>query len=294
MSQNRAASIRQRLLNRARQEQLPFDAVLNRFGRERLLYRIGISEYREQFLLKGAMLFALSSDIRFWSSGDMPHRPTRDMDLLGFGPGELHVLERVFNEIVQQPVDDGLRFEPAVQAKEIRKEANYGGARVLLMASLEQARIPLQVDIGFGDLVTPAAEQIDYPVLLEELNPPCLGAYPVYTVVAEKLQAIVSLGMVNSRLKDYFDLQVLLDREQLDQLVLVEAVGRTFAVRSTPLPQRVPLGLSIEFADDANKQTQWRAFLKRNELDALPLPEVVAQLRAWLMPVLLSARQASS
>jgi hypothetical protein len=286
VSPNRAASIRQRLLNRARQEQLPFDAVLNRFGRERLLYRIGISEYREQFLLKGAMLFAL------WY--DMPHRPTRDMDLLGFGPGELYVLERVFNEIVQQPVDDGLRFEPVVQAKEIRKEANYGGARVLLMASLDQARIPLQVDIGFGDLVTPAAEQIDYPVLLEELNPPRLGAYPVYTVVAEKLQAIVSLGMVNSRLKDYFDLQVLLDREQLDELVLAEAVRRTFAVRSTPLPQELPLGLSIEFADDANKQTQWRAFLKRNELDALPLPEVVAQLRAWLMPVLLSARQVSS
>jgi len=138
------------------------------------------------------------------------------------------------------------------------------------------------------------AEQIDYPLLLEELNPPRLGAYPVYTVVAKKLQAIVSLGMVNSRLKDYFDLQVLLDREQLEELVLAEAVRRTFAVRSTPLPQEVPLGLSIEFADDTNKQAQWRAFLKRNELDALPLPEVVAQLRAWLMPVLLSAGQASS
>jgi Nucleotidyl transferase AbiEii toxin, Type IV TA system len=282
---NLAASIRQRLLNRARQEQVTFDAVLNRFGRERLLYRIGISEYRDQFLLKGAMLFAL------WY--DMPHRPTRDMDLLGFGPGELFVLERVFREITQQPVDDGLRFSETVQSEEIRKEANYAGARVTLVATLEKARISLQVDIGFGDLVTPAAEQIDYPVLLEDLNSPSLGAYPVYTVVAEKLQAIVSLGMVNSRLKDYFDLQVLQEREELDELVLAEAVRRTFAVRSTPLPQQMPLGLSGEFAEDQDKQGQWRAFLQRNELDDVPLPQVVAQLRAWLMPVLLRAGQAS-
>ena len=285
MKANLAASIRQRLLNRARQEQVTFDAVLNSFGRERLLYRIGISEYSDQFLLKGAMLFAL------WY--DMPHRPTRDIDLLGFGPGELFVLERVFREITQQLVDDGLRFSETVQSEEIRKEANYAGARVTLVATLEKARIPLQVDVGFGDLVTPAAEQIDYPVLLEDLNSPSLGAYPVYTVVAEKLQAIVSLGMVNSRLKDYFDLQVLQDREELDELVLAEAVRLTFAVRSTPLPQQMPLGLRGEFAEDQDKQGQWRAFLHRNELDAVPLPQVVAQLRAWLMPVLLRAGQAS-
>jgi hypothetical protein len=278
---NLAASIRQRLLNRARQEQETFDAVLNRFGRERLLYRIGISEYRDQFLLKGAMLFAL------WY--DMPHRPTRDMDLLGFGAGELFVLERVFREITQQLVEDGLRFSETVKAEEIRKEANDAGARVTLLANLEQARIPLQVDIGFGDLVTPAPEQIDYPVLLEDLNPPRLGAYPVYTVIAEKLQAIVSLGMVNSRLKDFFDLQVLLEREQLDELVLAEAVRRTFAVRSTPLPQQVPMGLSSEFGDDLGKQDQWRAFLRRNEVAEVPLPQVVALIREALMPTLLEA-----
>ncbi len=281
MKANLAASIRQRLLNRARIEQETFDAVLNRFGRERLLYRIGISEYRDQFLLKGAMLFAL------WY--DMPHRPTRDMDLLGFGAGELFVLERVFREITQQLVEDGLRFSETVKAEEIRKEANYAGARVTLLATLEQARIPLQVDIGFGDPVTPAAEQIDYPVLLEDLNPPRLGAYPVYTVIAEKLQAIVSLGMVNSRLKDYFDLQVLLEREQLDELVLAEAVRRTFAVRSTPLPQQVPMGLSSEFGDDLGKQDQWRAFLRRNEVAEVPLPQVVALIREALMPRLLEA-----
>jgi hypothetical protein len=280
---NRAASIRQRLLNRARHEQETFDAVLNRFGRERLLYRIGISEYRDQFLLKGAMLFAL------WY--DMPHRPTRDMDLLGFGPGELFVLERVFREIAQQPVDDGLTFSETVTAEEIRKEANYAGARVTLLATLEQARIPLQVDIGFGDMVTPAAEQVDYPVLLDDLNPPRLGAYPVYTVIAEKLEAIVSLGMVNSRLKDYFDLQVLLEREQLDERVMAEAVRRTFARRSTPLPQQVPLGLSNAFGDDQGKQGQWRAFLDRNGVPEVPLPSVVAQIREGLMPVLFRAAE---
>ena len=283
MKTNRAASILQRLKNRARQQQETFDAVLNRFGRERLLYRIGISEYREQFLLKGAMLFAL------WY--EMPHRPTRDMDLLGFGPGELFVLERVFREIAQEPVDDGLRFAETVKAEEIRKEANYAGARVTLLATLEQARIQLQVDIGFGDPVTPAAEQIDYPVLLEDLGSPRLGAYPVYTVIAEKLQAIVSLGMVNSRLKDYFDLQVLLEREQLDELVLAEAVRRTFAVRSTPLPQQVPLGLSSEFGDDQGKQGQWRAFLERNDAPEVSLSSVVAQIREGLMPVLVRAAE---
>ena len=281
MKANLAASIRQRLLNRARQEQETFDAVLNRFGRERLLYRIGISGYRDQFLLKGAMLFAL------WY--DMPHRPTRDMDLLGVGAGELFVLERVFREITQQLVEDGLRFSETVKAEAIRKEANDAGARVTLLATLEQARIPLQVDIGFGDPVTPAAEQIDYPVLLEDLNPPRLGAYPVYTVIAEKLQAIVSLGMVNSRLKDYFDLQVLLERELLDELVLAEAVRRTFAVRFTPLPQQVPMGLSSEFGDDLGKLDQWRAFLRRNEVAEVPLPQVVAQIREALMPTLLEA-----
>ena len=283
MKTNRAASILQRLKNRARQEQESFDAVLNRFGRERLLYRIGISEYREQFLLKGAMLFAL------WY--EMPHRPTRDMDLLGFGPGELFVLERVFREIAQQQVDDGLMFAETVKAEEIRKEANYAGARVTLLANLEQARIQLQVDIGFGDPVTPAAEQIDYPVLLEDLGSPRMGAYPVYTVIAEKLQVIVSLGMVNSRLKDYFDLQVLLEREQLDELVLAQAVRRTFAVRSTPLPQQVPLGLSSEFGDDQGKQGQWRAFLERNDVPEVSLSSVVAQIREGLMPVLARAAE---
>ena len=283
MKTNRAASIRQRLLNRARHEQETFDAVLNRFGRERLLYRIGISEYRDQFLLKGAMLFAL------WY--DMPHRPTRDMDLLGFGPGELFVLERVFREITEQSVDDGLTFSETVTAEEIRKEANYAGARVTVLATLEQARIPLQVDIGFGDTVTPAAEQVDYPVLLDDLNPPRLGAYHVYTVIAEKLEAIVSLGMVNSRLKDYFDLQVLLEREQLDERVMAEAVRRTFARRSTPLPQQVPLGLSNAFGDDQGKQGQWRAFLERNGVPEVPLPSVVTQIREGLMPVLFRAAE---
>jgi hypothetical protein len=211
------------------------------------------------------------------------------MDLLGFGAGELFVLERVFREITQQLVEDGLRFSETVKAEEIRKEANDAGARVKLLATLEQARIPLQVDIGFGDPVTPAAEQIDYPVLLEDLNPPRLGAYPVYTVIAEKLQSIVSLGMVNSRLKDYFDLQVLLEREQLDELVLAEAVRRTFAVRSTPLPQQVPMGLSSEFGEDLGKQNQWLAFLRRNEVAEVPLPQVVALIREALMPTLLEA-----
>ena len=178
-------------------------------------------------------------------------------------------------------MDDGLAFDPAsVKGTTIRKEAGYGGVRVDVLATLDGARIALQVDIGFGDAVTPAPESVNYPVLLEGLPAPQLRAYPKYTVVAEKFHAVCLLGMANTRMKDYFDLWVLLTEGALDPSELHRAVEATFQRRKLAVPSAVPSGLSDAFALDAAKQKQWVAFLKKNRLETVELTEVVALLRS--------------
>jgi hypothetical protein len=280
---NLGASVRARLLNHAKAEKAEFGLTLTRFALERLLYRLSVSPHRDQFLLKGALLFDL------WF--DEPHRPTRDADFLGFGPAELPTLENVFREICAVPVADGIVFDPAtVKAEEIRKEANYAGIRITLLGTLDGARCPVQADIGFGDAVTPAPEETDYPVLLDDLPAPKLRVYPRYTVIAEKFEAITSLGIANSRMKDFFDLWVLTRHSELDAAILRQAVTATFARRGTPLPTTTPpVGLSIEFAADANKLTQWRAFTSRNKLDAPSLEMVVKHLREFFQSALQAA-----
>jgi hypothetical protein len=171
--------------------------VLTRYALERLLYRLSQSRHAERFLFKGALLFDLWFDI--------PHRPTRDADLLGFGPADISHIEGVFRELCEANIepDDGIRFQTeTVRAEEIRKDANYGGIRVTLIGILAGARCSIQVDVGFGDVVTPAPEPVDYPSMLPDLPAPILRAYPRYTVVAEKLEALVMLGIANSRMKD--------------------------------------------------------------------------------------------
>ena len=272
MSANRAASIRARLKNRADAEKQDFDLVLTRFGLERLLYRLSVSRHAPSYLLKGALLFAL------WY--DAPLRPTRDADLLGFGPDDVESARAVFRETCAIEADDGIVFDAgSVRAERIRKEAGYGGVRVVLRATLEGARISLQVDIGFGDVVTPAPEAIAYPVLLDDLPAPGLKAYPKATVVAEKFQALCALGMANTRMKDYFDLWVLLRANDLDDPELARAIRATFVRRRTPMPNGIPAGLSDAFAADAGKRTQWRAFVGRNKLETAELEVVVRALR---------------
>ncbi|MDP2450650.1 MAG: nucleotidyl transferase AbiEii/AbiGii toxin family protein [Polaromonas sp.] len=282
MSKDLAASGRARLLNVAKAEQSDFNGVLVRYALERLLYRLSQSAHADRFLLKGAMLFTL------WY--DMPHRPTRDVDLLGFGASDLPSIEQTFRDIVSVVVEDGIRFDPdSVTAEEIRKEAGYAGARVLISAELAGARVKTQVDVGFGDAVTPGPVKADYPVLLEDFPAPSLQTYPVYTVIAEKLHAITLLGMTNSRLKDYLDLSVLLEREALDADILATAIAATFSRRATLVPAELPLGLSDEFALDTSRQALWRAFLNKNQLVAVPLPELLVLLRARLRPALQQA-----
>lgn len=282
MSKDLAASVRARLLNLAKAEQSDFNGVLVRYALERLLYRMGQSAHADRFLLKGAMLFTL------WY--DMPHRPTRDVDLLGFGASDLPSIKQTFREIASVPVEDGIHFDPAsVSAEEIRKEAGYAGARVLISAELAGARVKTQIDVGFGDAVTPGPIRASYPVLLDDFPAPSLQTYPVYTVIAEKLHAIALLGMTNSRLKDYLDLSVLLERETLDTDILASAIAATFSRRAMPVPSELPVGLSDEFAFDTSRQALWRAFLNKNQLVAAPLPQLLGLLRARLHPALQQA-----
>jgi hypothetical protein len=251
---NLGASVRARLLNRAKAEKTEFGLLLTRFALERLLYRLSVSRHREQFLLKGALLFDL------WF--DEPHRPTRDADFLAFGSSDLSAMAATFREICTLEAEDGIVFDPtSVKAQEIRKEANYAGIRITLTGSLDGARCPMQADIGFGDAVTPAPEETDYPVLLDDLPTPRLRVYPRYTVIAEKFHAIASLGIANSRMKDFFDLWVLTRHSELDPTILRRAITATFARRGTALPTSIPVGLSEEFAGDGAKQVQWRAFM---------------------------------
>ena len=285
MSRGKAASIHARLLNRAKERGEDFNLVLTRYALERLLYRLSlVPPAREAYWLKGALLFDL------WF--DVSHRPTRDADFLGFGPADTEVLAATIREICAVEVDDGMQYDPAsVSIEEIREEARYGGLRVQLMGRLGNARCPVQLDVGYGDAVTPGPVEVVYPTLLDDQPPPRLHVYPRATVVAEKLEAIVSLGMANSRMKDYFDLRALAHEGALDAGQLAEAIAATFARRQTPLPEGLPLGLSDEFAQDAMKRTQWKAFLNKNRLDAPALDAVVTQVRRFVEEPLRLARQ---
>ena len=281
-AQDLAASVRARLLNIAKAEQTDFNAVLVRYALERFLYRLGQSAHADHFVLKGAMLFNL------WYA--MPHRPTRDVDLLGFGASDLESIAQTFREIVSVAAADGMVFDAAsVVVDEIRKNAGDAGARVLVSAELARARCKVQVDIGFGDAVTPGPVNATYPVLLADFAAPQLRTYPVYTVLAEKLHAMVLLGMTNSRVKDYLDVWILLEREALDATILATAIAATFKRRATAVPTTLPIGLSDEFANDASRQALWAAFLRKNDLAAAPLGEVVTALRDALQPALAHA-----
>ncbi len=272
MSRNLAASIRARLKQRADATKQDFNLTLTHYGLERLLYRLSISPHAGNYLLKGALLFSL------WY--DEPHRPTRDVDLLGFGPDDIGTAVAAFRDICSVAVEDGIVFDPeSVKGSVIRKDAGYGGVRIDLQAKLDGARIVLQVDIGFGDAVTPAPESVRYPVLLDDLPVPLLSSYPKYTVVAEKFHAVCLLGMANTRMKDYFDLWVLLTEGCLDLAELHRAVEATFSRRQLAMPDTIPTGLSDAFAQDGVKQAQWAAFLKKNRLQSLDLIEVVGLLR---------------
>jgi hypothetical protein len=284
VSGNLAASIHARLLNRAKARGEEFNLVLTRYAIERFLYRLSTLPARESFCLKGALLFDLWFDI--------PHRPTHDADFLGFGPHDAAALAATMREVCGVHFDDGMIFDAAsITVDEIREEARYGGLRVRLTGTLGKARSTVQIDVGYGDAVTPGPEEAVYTVMLDDLPSPRLRVYPRATVIAEKLEAIASLGMTNSRMKDFFDIRVLAREGAMDTAQLGDAIAATFQRRATPIPEEMPLGLSDEFARDSVKRTQWLGFLRKNRLGELALEEVIKDVRHFVEAPLAHARK---
>ena len=283
MSATRAASIHARLLNHARSSGQDFNVILARYALERFICRLSLTPARDALVLKGGLLFAL------WFNA--LHRPTRDADFLGFGTPDIEALMATMRQACGVEIDDGMRFDPTtVSVAPIREEARSGGLRVTLLGTLGNARCSLQVDVGYGDVVTPGPEEAVYPSLLDDQPAARLRVYPRATVVAEKFESIVSLGMTNSRLKDYFDLRALAREAAIEPEQLAEAIVATFARRETALPTGMPLGLSGEFAMDSQARNRWTGFLNRNRIAGPPLEDVVAEIRAFLEEPLHVAR----
>lgn len=279
MTTNIAASIRQRLQNYSKAQNDDFQLVLTRYALQRLVYRLTLSPHSDRFVLKGAMLFTLWTDDKY--------RATRDLDLLGSGDAEIEPMEQVFKEIcaISSPEDGTTFLSETVKGDSIRDGEEYEGIRITLMAKIDQTRIPIQVDIGFGDAITPAAKKIDYPNLLG-LSVASIKCYPRETVIAEKFQAMCNLGMANSRLKDFYDVWFLAMNFAFDGERLAQAIENTFNRRKTSIPQDLPVALSKEFYDDVTKQKQWKAFLLKAKVSEVnvPLSQIVKVLEQFLMP----------
>ena len=276
--------VRRQLLEISRQRNEDFQFVLMRYGLERLLYRLASSRFADNFVLKGALLFEV------WMN--QPYRPTKDLDLLGFGDHASDILVEIFGEICRTDVEpDGLIFDAErMSVSEIREHQNYEGLRVKLTAFLGNARIPIQIDIAFGDAVTPNASRVNFPPILR-MPAAAVLCYPKETVIAEKLQAAVYLDMQNSRMKDFCDIYWLSRFFDFDGDVLVRAIRATFKRRKTSLPDSAPAFMSQEFTGDRLKQSQWQAFIGKTSVSGLPdnLEMVIAKIKPFLFPALKAA-----
>ena len=284
-SKNIAESVRQKLLNLAKKQNSEFTHVLIRYAVERLLYRLSVSQHADHFLLKGAMLLSL------WS--EQPYRPTMDVDFLARGDSSETSIKNVFQEIllIDCP-QDGLEFLPdSLQIEKIKGGQQYEGSRVTLRCRLAQAMLSVQIDIAFGDAVTPEPLKLEYPTLLR-LPAPVLFTYPRETVTAEKLEAMVKLGIANSRMKDFADLDFLANHFEFDGTVLTAAIAATFERRKTIIQPQVPMSLTAEFYENADKQKQWNGFIKKSKLaeDVPELKVICEGLRRFLVPPYQAAR----
>ncbi|MGH7575039.1 MAG: nucleotidyl transferase AbiEii/AbiGii toxin family protein [Longimicrobiales bacterium] len=280
-----AVSVQTRLVRHAKTLGVDPNLVLTRFAVERFLYRLSRSPHTERFVLKGALLLLA------WLGETT--RPTRDADLLGFGDLSDQALLEMFREICQVRVErDAMTYLPeTVAIAPIRPEDAYGGRRVTVQARLGSARLRVQVDVGIGDVVTPAPEWLEYPALLD-FPAPRLRSYPPETVIAEKLHAMVVLGSKNSRMRDFFDIDALAAAESFEGRRLADALSATFGRRRTALPDQIPLALTAEFAAAPEKEAQWQAFRSKNRLDESPetLTELATRVAAFLQPVIEAAR----
>lgn len=279
---NIGASVRARLLNVAKQRNQQFQLLLTRFALERLLYRLSLTAHRDRFVLKGAVL------ITTWL--DNPHRPTRDIDFLGFGDPSPETVLNAFREICAVTVEDGIEFDvAALRVDQIREELEYGGLRIRTIATVAGARVNVVIDVGFGDAIEPGIEETEVPVLLD-LPAPRLRAYARETVIAEKFQAMVMLGRANSRMKDYYDIWALSRTHEFADGRLARAIAATFARRQTEIPVEPPDALTIAFAEDPMKLRQWAAFTVDIAIQPGSLAQVIDDLAGFLMPHAAEAR----
>jgi predicted nucleotidyltransferase component of viral defense system len=276
---NIEASVLQRLKNYSQARKEDRGLTITNYAIERFLYRLSISQYASKFVLKGAQLF------RIWT--DAAYRPTRDLDLLLFGNPDIDELERIFRQVctVESTIQDGIVFLPeTVKGEVIREENKYDGIRIKLEFRIGRTGEFMQIDIGFGDAVTPPAAEIQFPSILD-MPSAAFRAYCQDTVIAEKVEAMVSLGYANSRMKDFYDVYTLSARFQYDGTQLKNAIQSTFARRDTEIPGTLPVAFSEEFSNDPLKQTQWNAFMKRNALGSADLAHVIKGIRAFIVPV---------
>ncbi len=276
---NVAASIHARLLTAAQLRNEDFNLTLQRFAAERFLYRLGASRHRERFVLKGATLFAL------W--GGAPYRGTRDLDLAGFAEDDARTIVAIVREIASVRCDeDGLLFqESTVRTERIRRTSDYRGFRVKLQVALGTAKINLQLDIGLGDAIEPPPIEVDFPVLLDG-PPPRIRVYPREAVIAEKLHAMIALGEVNSRFKDFHDVYMLASRFPFDGRSLSRAITATFERRKTSIQDSRPAVLDPDFYADAERATAWKRYMTRDSLERADDDFIVVgkRLRAFLGP----------
>jgi predicted nucleotidyltransferase component of viral defense system len=279
-----AHSVHRKLVNLSHKQKEDPNYILIRYAIERFLYRLSQSPYAEQFILKGAMLFAL------WM--DKPYRPTRDLDLLGFGIDSEYYLKTIFQEILEISVQpDGLQFDPAsVTIQDIRGAQEYPGKRIGFSGSLGNAKLKLQVDIGFGDAITPNPANVIFPTLLD-MPKPQIKAYPLETVVAEKLHALVAFDMAISRMKDFYDLWIICRSFEINGQLLLDAIKATFQRRNTPVPAEIPAALTSQFSQNPDKISQWNAFIKRNRQpeSSASLEEIIKAISGFLWPLLQAA-----
>lgn len=287
MTRDIPASVRGQLENLAKKSGRPLQELMQYFVMERFLFRLSRSEYADRFVLKGALMFTV------W--GSPQSRATRDIDLLARAENSVNAMSGMIKEVCRQTVEsDGVEFlSDSVHAAIIKENAEYSGVRVTFVAMIQNARLPMQIDIGFGDVIYPTATMIDYPTMLD-FEAPRLKGYPKETVIAEKFEAMVKLGQLNSRMKDFCDIHVLLRQFEFDGEILRLAIERTFANRGTVIDSE-PFVFSPAFIADAGKQIQWTAFIRKSKLTgtANAFSDIVSEIGVFLSPVVqaLAARR---
>jgi predicted nucleotidyltransferase component of viral defense system len=281
---NIAASVRQRLLNKARHDKRPFNEMLQYFAIERFLFRLSRSSHAEKFILKGALM------LRAWQAPLF--RPTMDIDMLGRNTrNEIEKIIEQVREICQVSVDpeDGLKFETdKIVGERITEDANYEGVRIRFVALLETARIPMQIDIGFGDVIVPGPQEAILPTILD-FPPPQLLGYSLESAIAEKFEAMVKLGELNSRMKDFYDIWLLSRQFDFMGDRLKAAISETLKNRGTKLPAEI-----AAFSDSffSMKSGQWQAFRRRLGQENIPgdFAEIIRQVEIFLEPIVESIR----